>query len=146
MVAGSKAQSELLNKVAEFYEWLDEQIRLSEGSGGRCDSCGRCCDFGTFDHRLFITPPELLYLASNLGPENIKSMSRSRCPYNVDGKCTIYKYRFAGCRIFSCKADKDFQSRLSESVLKKFKSICMEFNIPYCYTDLASALNGYDRP
>ena len=146
MVAGSKAKSELLNRVVEVYDWLDEQIRFADGLGGRCDSCGRCCDFGDFDHRLFVTPPELMYLAANLGAENVKPMPDSRCPYHLICECTVYKYRFAGCRIFSCKDDADFQSRLSESALKRFKSICMEFEIPYCYTDLASALNGYVGP
>jgi hypothetical protein len=70
-------------------------------------------------------------------------MPDSRCPYHLICQCTVYKYRFAGCRIFSCKGYADFQSGLSESALKKFKSICTEFNIPYRYTDLATALNGY---
>ena len=142
MVAGSKAKSELLNRVAEVYDWLDEQIRLNNGLAGRCDNCGRCCDFEAFDHRLFVTPPELMYLAANLGAENVKPMPDSWCPYHLICQCTVYEYRFAGCRIFSCKGDADFQSGLSESALKKFKSICTEFNIPYRYTDLATALNG----
>ncbi|MHC4641449.1 MAG: hypothetical protein ACYS32_07370 [Planctomycetota bacterium] len=144
MVVKPKAKSELLNKVAEIYDWLDEQIRLSEGPGVRCDGCGRCCDFEAFDHRLFVTPPELMYLVAKLGAENLQPMPDSRCPYHLICECTVYKYRFAGCRIFSCKADADFQSRLSESVLQKFKSICIEFKIPYRYADLATALNHPD--
>ena len=53
-----------------------------------------------------------------------------------------YEYRFVGCRIFCCKADADFQSCLTEDVLEKLKSLCIEFEIPYVYRDLASALNG----
>ncbi|MHC4096719.1 MAG: hypothetical protein ACYSWZ_14890 [Planctomycetota bacterium] len=142
-MAESRAKKQLLNKVAEVYDWLDEQIRLTDGLFGRCDGCGRCCDFEVFDHRLFVTPPELMYLAENLGGENLKPMPDSRCPYHLICECTVYRYRFAGCRIFSCKADADFQSSLSESALKKFKSICIEFEIPYRYADLASALNSF---
>ena len=142
MVVRAGPNSQILKKVAEIYDWLDVQIRRHSDLAGKCDACGRCCDFEAFDHRLFVTPPELMYLVAKLGAENIKPMPSRRCPYNVDGKCTIYTYRFAGCRIFSCKGDKDFQSGLSESVLKKFKSICTEFKIPYRYTDLASALNA----
>lgn len=146
MVAESKAKSHLLNKVAEVYDWLDEQIRLVDGLVGKCDSCGRCCDFDAFDHRLFVTPPELMYLVAKLGGVNLKPMADGRCPYHLVCQCTVYKYRFAGCRIFSCKGDSEFQSGLSESVLKKFKLICTEFNIPYRYVDLASGLNSYARP
>jgi len=150
-VAGCRTNSRLLEKVAEVYNWLGLQTHHYSDPAKGCALCGECCNFDSpvpaseqrFDHRLFVTAPELMYLAANLDSENIKPMTSSRCPYNISGKCTIYEYRFAGCRIFHCKADVDFQSELSESALKKFKSICTEFQIPYRYTDLASALNSF---
>jgi hypothetical protein len=81
-----------------------------------------------------------MYLTAKLGAANIKPMTGSRCPYNVEGKCTVYEYRFAGCRIFCCNADADFQSSLSELALRRLKSICAEFKISYRYTDLSTAL------
>jgi hypothetical protein len=151
MVAGCGPNSRLIEEVAEIYNWLRSQIRRHGDLAGTCHACGRCCDFNgpasdseqSFDHHLFVTPPELMYLTKNLGAEKTRPMSTSRCPYNVSGKCTVYEYRFAGCRIFCCNGDADFQSRLSESALKKLKSICTEFQIPYRYTDLASALNSF---
>lgn len=140
MVAASKTDRRLVQKVAKIYNWLDLQISEQSNLAGRCDACGRCCDFKGFDHRLFVTTPELLYLAANVGAENIKPMTTNRCPYQTDDKCTVYKFRFAGCRIFCCKGDADFQSRLSEMALKKFRAICEQFLIPYRYADLATAL------
>ena len=142
MVAEIKKNRQLIEKVTEVYDWLDSQIRASSDLAGQCDVCGRCCDFEGFDHRLFVTTPEIIYLAANLGTEKLKPMTTSKCPYNIEGKCSIYEYRFAGCRIFCCKTNKDFQSQLSESVLKKYKSLCTEYDIPYCYNDLATALNN----
>jgi hypothetical protein len=142
MVAGTGVDKRLLERVAEIYNWLDEQICSGGGLAGECRSCGDCCDFDGFDHRLFITRPELMYLAANLDAEKIKPMPSNRCPYNTDGKCTIYEYRFSGCRIFCCNGDADFQSWLSEEALKKLKSICVEFQVSYRYTDLATALNS----
>jgi hypothetical protein len=155
MVAECQTNKRLLEKVAEIYTWLDTKIRNNNQLTGRCSACGKCCDFGgpapdseqEFDHHLFVTPPELMYLttgqqAASLGAENIKSMPSSRCPYNIDCKCTVYEYRFASCRIFCCDADADFQSELSESALEKLKSLCTEFQIPYRYTGLADALNS----
>jgi len=150
MVAEYRTNIRLLERVARIYKWLETQIRYNNELVSRCNACGKCCDFGepapgldqVFDHRLFVTPPELMYLTANLGAENIKSMPTKRCPYNIDGKCTVYEYRFASCRIFYCNADADFQSKLSESALKKLKSLCTEFQIPYRYTDLATALNS----
>jgi Fe-S-cluster containining protein len=143
MVAQCRADNRLIEKVAEIYDWLDVQVRRCGELAGACKSCGNCCDFDGFDHHLFVTPPELMYLAANLGAENIKPMPTSRCPYNIGGRCTVYEYRFAGCRIFCCNGDADFQSGLSESALKKLKSVCTKFQIPYRYTDLASALNSF---
>jgi len=141
-VAGPETRQQLLEKVAEIYVWLEKQINAAGSTAGKCRSCGDCCDFEGFDHRLFVTPPELMYLMTNLGTENIKPMPAGRCPYNIDGKCAIYEYRFSGCRIFCCNGDADFQSRLSEEVLQKLKSICVDFQIPYRYTDLAAGLNN----
>ena len=143
MVDNHQPDSQLIKKIAEIYKWLDSQINNNSELAGACSTCGKCCDFSKFNHRLFVTTPELMYLAAILGAENINLMTAGRCPYNIDGKCSIYEHRFSGCRIFSCKGDKDFQSGLSERSLKKFKSLCREFQIPYRYTDLATALNGF---
>ena len=141
MVAEFKTNSRLLTQVREIYDWLGLQIRSNTEQVGTCQICGRCCDFESFDHRLFVTPPELMYLAANIGIENFKSMPGSRCQYNIDGKCSIYEYRFAGCRIFCCKSSPDFQSKLSESALRKFKNLCEQFQVPYRYIDLPTALS-----
>jgi Fe-S-cluster containining protein len=150
MVGKHQPNRQLIKKVAKIYKWLDSQIHESAHLAGICDVCGKCCDFAQFDHRLFVTTPELMYLAANLDAENIKPMTTGRgstslttgCPYNIKGKCSVYEHRFSGCRIFSCKGDADFQSRLSESAVKKFKAICEQFQIPYRYTDLATAMDG----
>ena len=132
----------IAQKVAEVYNWLDSQIKNSPVLAGKCKACGKCCDFNEYDHRLFVTTPELIYLQMALDKDKIKVMNGGICPYNSAGKCEIHNHRFAGCRIFCCNGDKDFQSSLSESSLKRLKSICEGFQIPYCYRDLAAALNG----
>jgi len=133
---------QVVERVAEIYNWLDSQSRRHRPITGTCDVCGKCCDFEKYDHRLFVTTPEIMYLAANIGEENIKPMASARCPYNTQGKCEIYKHRFASCRIFSCKGSSDMQSRISESILMELKSICTDMEIPYRYTDLPTALNG----
>lgn len=143
MVGKHKPNSQLIEKIAEVYNWLDSQIHKSAHLAGICDVCGKCCDFESFGHKLFITPPELIFLKANLHSETLRPMRAGRCPYNIKGRCSIYEHRFFGCRIFSCKGDLDFQNELSEKALKKFKAICEEFQIPYRYIDLAAALDGF---
>jgi Fe-S-cluster containining protein len=141
MVARLQISGQLLHGVARLYDWLDMQILSNCGLLGNCAACGRCCDFDHFDHRLFVTTPELLYLAANLGPENVKPVRMGRCPYNIGGKCSVYPHRFAGCRIFYCRGDAELQGSLSEAVVKRLKSLCTQSGIPYRYVDLPTALN-----
>ena len=141
MAAGQGEDSKVVERVGSVYRRLDEQLRRAGAKAGRCEACGKCCDFEAFDHRLFVTPPELIYLLAGLGAEKPKPMPGRRCPYNVAGKCTAYEHRFAGCRVFACRGDKDLHSELSESALREFKAICEELDIPYHYSDLATALN-----
>jgi Fe-S-cluster containining protein len=134
--------SQLLNEVAALYDWLDGQASRHIRPDSLCSACGKCCNFKQFGHLLFVTGPELMYLSAKLG-KKLKQMSDGICPYNKLGNCTVYDFRFSGCRIYNCNADKDFQSFLSESALKKLKSICERFDIPYKYTDLKTALESF---
>ena len=134
----------VVSKVAEVHDWIDARVS-EENPDPLCSQCGKCCDFESYDHRLYVTTPEIIYLTAHLGEENIKPMPTGRCPYNIENKCTIHKLRFAGCRIFNCKADTDFQSQLSESTIKTFKEICNNTNTGYKYTDLKTALNRLQK-
>ena len=127
----------ICSEVEKIYDWLDSNIKTSNN---QCVACGKCCNFESFDHKLFVTTPELLYFSKNV--KNFKLMLTQSCPYLKDGKCSIQNYRFAGCRIFFCKADKDLQNNFSEQTIEKFKALCDKFNFPYRYVDLMTALNA----
>lgn len=129
--------SEICGEVKKIYDWLDGQLAEM---ADKCTACGNCCDFERFGHKLFITSPELLYFKTNI--KDLKPMPAGICPYMQDNKCTARDFRFAGCRIFFCKADEEFQSKLSERVLKDFKQICDKYQLPYRYTDLKTVLNN----
>jgi hypothetical protein len=137
-------KTEILRQVAEVYDWLNQQINDNPRIAGSCNACGKCCDFKSFGHKLFVTPPELIYLAEKLGDKKLKPMQSDRCPYNQESKCMVYEYRFTGCRIFSCRGDADFQSRLSEAVIKRLRKICSELHVDYLYMPLDQALNGQE--
>ena len=157
---------EIIRQVGDIYKWLDEQLISQNALAGVCSICGKCCDFQTYDHRLYVTTPEMTYFADKLAGSNVIAsdlssvaiakeeakqsqtleMTTGRCPYQQGGKCTVHPYRFAGCRIFCCKGDPAFQSELTEAVIKKFKAICEKFQIPYRYVDLPTVLNTFSPP
>lgn len=139
-----KTSNKLIKAMDDFYSWLDRHIIENKKIIGQCQACGQCCDFEKYDHRLYLTTPELIYFFEHVPTENRKQMATGTCPYNMDGKCTVYEYRFAGCRIFCCIGDQDFQNNLSETALQKLKTICKEYNIEYQYQNLKAALNNSD--
>ena len=137
----TRKNARLPAKMADFYASLDARISQAFDQRTLCRQCGKCCNFKSFGHRLFITTAELLYLQVQLAPAGLKSMSDGICPYREKGKCTIHENRFAACRIFFCQSDEDIQSELTEQALKELKQIHADYGIPYRYMDLATALN-----
>jgi uncharacterized protein len=139
---GDESKLKIAASVSEIYKWIDEQILAGSALAGQCSACGKCCDFESYDHRLYVTTPEIIYFVDKIGLANIKQIVGGRCCYQVEGKCTVYPYRFSGCRIFCCKGDAVFQSELTEAAIKKFKALCAELQIPYRYVELTVALKS----
>jgi Fe-S-cluster containining protein len=154
----------IIERVSEIYKWIEEQQLANKEIAGRCAACGKCCDFESYDHCLYVTTPEIIYFVEKLGLSNIKQMAchgvgdiranpdinesgRSRtggrCPYQVDNKCSVHAFRFSGCRIFCCKGNATFQSELTEAAIKKFKALCSELQIPCRYLELPAALKYF---
>ena len=46
--------SKITDRVRLIYDWLDERVASNKNLIDGCNACGRCCDFNTFDHLLFV--------------------------------------------------------------------------------------------
>ena len=131
-----KQETHILEQVDAIYQGLrNELVQLDQ----QCTACGQCCDFESFGHRLYITTPELIYFRHFVAPP-IKEMATGVCPYCVDGKCTVYPYRFAGCRIFTCKGDAEKENRICEEAIRRLKSLCDGYGLDYHYVSLPQGL------
>lgn len=131
----------VIDKVADLYDLIDQEIRSHPEEAGTCYACGACCDFERYGHRLFVTSIEMTYFSKQIGPENLKSMTEGACPYRINNRCSVHSHRFAGCRIFCCRGEERFQHELSERVQQKLKALCEKLDVPYRYADLKQALN-----
>ena len=129
----------LLAEIESLYRNLDTTL-AGINDPASCRACGGCCDFEAFGHRLYVTTPEAVYFAHHAG-RALTPMSGGVCPYRIDGKCSVYAWRFSGCRIFQCKGDAARQGELSEAVIAEFKQLCERYTIAYRYMDLKTALN-----
>jgi Fe-S-cluster containining protein len=138
-----KKNDQIIARVSEIYNWIEARQLANNGFAGHCAACGKCCDFERYDHRLYVTMPEIIFFVEKLGLTNIKQMAGGRCCYLVDGKCSVHAYRFSGCRIFCCKGKTMFQNELTEAAIKKFKAVCAELQVPYRYVELPAALKDF---
>ena len=130
----------IVARVAELYAWIDQAVKELDHIAEPCRACGQCCDFVAYDHRLFVTTPELIFFQARL-TDPVKSMTTGRCPYQEQARCSVYDMRFLGCRIFGCARPDAWQNEVMETALQRFKALCDEFDIPYQYMDLATALD-----
>ena len=139
-----KNREAILQDMAQLYQRLDETIRANVDPLNDCFACGACCDFENYGHRLFVTPPEMLYFSERQGGKPLRKMTIGVCPYREAGKCTAHGSRFAGCRIFGCRRDTQQQQQWSEDTLRELKAICAKHGMDYRYADLATALSQWE--
>jgi Fe-S-cluster containining protein len=135
-----RTEQAIIEAVERIYSSLETELLQTPG---KCKACGKCCDFESFGHKLYITTPELTYFKTKLAKNKISilPMTTGVCPYRKDGKCSVYPWRFAGCRIFNCTGNADLQGELSEKMIRQMKQICLQESLSYRYLDLRTALN-----
>jgi len=130
--------------VEELYDWVDAQVAQA---APRCEISGRCCRFREYGHRLYISRIEADRLAQAPLPEQVTAVELTRdrlqqgCPYQVQGRCTAREHRPLACRIFFC--DPEFEQQgcdLTEQALARLKQICLEYDRPWEYRELADFL------
>ena len=58
-MVGMRKNDQIIERVSEIYKWIEAQQLANKGIAGSCDVCGKCCDFEQYDHRLYVTTPEI---------------------------------------------------------------------------------------
>ncbi len=137
----ASGDSSLVRVVCEFYLDVEEGLVRD---GWACRTCGRCCRFTTYDHRLFVTPLELSYLLAHapiMSP--IADQGLADCPFQITDGCGVYPYRTLGCRLFDCRpAFSAVFSDFAELWHKRLVEMHQTLQVPYCYVEWADALRS----
>lgn len=153
------------DKVIVFIEGLFSQLdEMLSFYGLRCDNCGRCCNFDSFDFELFVSSLEFVYFLCRLDDGSdvggrfsgqrrkdkriskaLWNIKGSRiCPY-LDGRdCSVRKIRPIGCRIFFCCSPSRYdQGSLYEKILRRVKEFSRKEDIEYLYFPWLMGLEVY---
>lgn len=133
---------------------LDEiYARLSSAVAARgpvCWSSGRCCNFETTGHRLYVTGLEAAYTLTRL-PAEIRivlgSISEARarggCPFQSANLCAVHAIKPLGCRIFFCdRSAQSWQRELSEQMLEQIRALHDRHGVDYLYAEWRSLLES----
>lgn len=129
-----------------------------------CRSSGRCCQFETYGHRLYVTAAELVHFARVHVPgegrqpiENQESRIKNQkslplqqffagptpqgCPFQVGGLCTAREARPLGCRVYFCDQNaQSWQNSLYEKYHARLRALHERFGLPYRYLEWRAAL------
>lgn len=129
---------EIVRAMREFYVEVDREIAAHDPT---CWNKGKCCCFGQFGHRLYVTSLEIAYYLAtgNLTPP----VTSDACPHAIDGKCHARERRPFGCRVFYCDPSaQHWQGPLSERRLTQLKAMHEALQVPYMYVDWMAAMKG----
>lgn len=126
--------------------------------GPSCWASGRCCNFKSAGHLLYVTGLEAAYAISKLPEvagtrrENYPEPSlrplalqqakdRGGCPFQLANLCGIHAIKPMGCRVYFCdRSAQQWQNELSERLLGDIRAIHERFGIEYRYGEWLSLL------
>lgn len=135
-VARCQADEGFLAAIRKLYARVNA---ATAAQGWACKACGACCDFAASGHRLYVSSGELALLTATRPPGPLVP---GRCPYQVDGRCTVRPVRALGCRLFFC------DSRAQEAFPKDYETHHRNLRrlhdaagLPYIYAELTAALD-----
>ncbi|MEM1099010.1 MAG: hypothetical protein AAGH92_09500 [Planctomycetota bacterium] len=136
-----------------LYRELDAAIAER---GPTCWQSGKCCNFGAYGHRLYVTALEVAWFLGQAGvmlpsvtdSEDLPGISLPQanrsdvCPYQIDGSCSTHAIRPMGCRIFFCQAGtEDWQQLLYETYLERLRRLHEAHGVDYRYADWLALLD-----
>ncbi len=151
--------------IRSLYARLDADIAAH---GPTCWQSGKCCNFGSYGHRLYVTALEVAWFVRQASVARARSLSETIqtdaalaltvlapaacddprpalsdvCPYQADRRCTVHAIRPLGCRVFFCQeGTQDWQQVLYEHYLNELRELHRRHDIAYRYADWLALLD-----
>jgi Fe-S-cluster containining protein len=135
-VADALASPAFLDAMGDL---LARAEREWTGPDCACRACGRCCDFASAGHRLYVSTGELALLAG-AGPGG-GTVAPLRCPFHRDGQCHARTARSLGCRMYFCQAPARQQGeQCYERYHAELRRLHELHRVPYRYLELTEGL------
>lgn len=158
--ADAAQQPAIDDALRSLYADLDAAVAAR---GPTCWQSGKCCHFGSYGHRLYVTALEIAWFLHSAQEkvhreqdgagrsENVLPVlnntgdngadDASRCPYQVGTACTTHAIRPLGCRVFFCQSGtQQWQHELYERFLQDLRELHDQHDVPYRYLEWLAGL------
>lgn len=146
VIRKAAGRPEVSAAVGRLYDEVQREI---ERRRPICHASGRCCRFGEYGHRLYVTTIELAAFVCALeGAASLGDTTGQVCPFQEGGLCSVHPIRPFGCRIFFCDATAGvWQTEQYERFHARLQALHDELKVPYRYGQWLDALEvlGLDR-
>ena len=138
----------IATELEAVYALVSDQI---EARGPACWASGRCCNFESTGHRLYVTGLEAAYTLLRLGPDqraDLTSLTEARarggCPFQSGRSCTVHTIKPLGCRTYFCdRSAQEWQHLLTERSLESIRRIHDRHDLPYRYGEWRDMLERF---
>src|SRR5579859_5365556 len=133
----------------------------------KCEMSGRCCNFESYGHRLYLTTLEIATFLHDLPPpppppplpppppplppppppphdlppsQLLPPIPPAGCPFQLNKLCSVHTLRPFGCRIFFCDPTAtDWQQSAYERFHADLKQLHEQLDVPYAYMEWRTA-------
>lgn len=108
-----------------------------------CWISGKCCNFDTYGHRLYVTAMEIAWLLRQIPAQSLPSHvdPHGSCVFQVGKLCGVHSIRPLGCRIFFCQEGTgDWQHEVYERFQAELRVLHETRGIGYRYLEWRSGL------
>ena len=133
-------------RMHAIYQLIADQVAARAPA---CVASGRCCNFETYGHRLYVTGLEAAWCVNQLTSEHPtldaktihEALERGGCPFQVAKLCGIHTIKPVGCRTYFCdRTAQEWQESLTERAHAMVKRTHTIAGVPYRYMEWRAML------
>ena len=143
------ARPEVSARLEAIYAMIADQVAARTPA---CVASGRCCNFESYGHRLYVTGLEAAWCVHRLGdgsppltPGSVEdAVARGGCPFQVGGLCGVHEIKPVGCRTFFCDPTAQaWQEDLTERAHGMVREAHQRAGVAYRYMEWRALLERF---
>ncbi|UYV13154.1 MAG: hypothetical protein NCW75_02440 [Phycisphaera sp.] len=140
-------EPEVGQRLDAIYAMIADQVAARAPA---CAASGRCCNFESYGHRLYVTGLEAAWCVRQLAPEHpsltpdtvVDALERGGCPFQDGTLCGVHTIKPVGCRTYFCDpTSQEWQEGLTERAHAMVKALHLTAGVPYRYMEWRAMLS-----